>query len=76
MKLARTKQEQRRWMAQWREAAIALDEVKREELANLTADQAWRMTERLLSLAPCYRRRKPTSGLVRQQALFQKRSRK
>ena len=36
MKLATTADEQRRWIEQWREAAIALDEVRRDELSNLT----------------------------------------
>lgn len=76
MKMATTPEEQRRWMAQWREAAIMLDEVKREELANLTEQAAWRQTESLLSLAPHYRRLSRTSGLVKQQAWFHKRNRK
>lgn len=63
-------------MAQWREAAIALDEVKRDELANLTERGAWRQIEALLSLAPHYRRLSRTSGLVKQQAWFHKRNRK
>ena len=75
MKMATTPAEKRRWMQQWRRAAIALEEVKRDELANLTERQAWRQIEGLLSLAPFYRRLSRTSGLVRQQAWFHKRIR-
>jgi hypothetical protein len=70
MKLATTPEEQRQWMEQWRFAAIALDELKRDELRNLTDEEAWRKTERLLELAPFYRRRTRSSGLVKQQAWF------
>ena len=73
--MATTPAEQRRWMQQWRDAAVALDEVRRDELANLTERQAWRQIEGLLSLAPFYRRLSRTSGLVRQQAWFHKRIR-
>jgi len=76
MKMATTPAEQRRWMQQWREAAIFLDEVKRDELASLTEHGAWRQIEGLLSLAPHYRRLSRTSGLVKQQAWFHKRNRK
>jgi hypothetical protein len=72
MKMATTPAEQRRWMQQWREAAIALDEVRRDELANLTEREAWRQIEAVLSLAPHYRRLSRTSGLVKQQAWFHK----
>jgi len=74
--MATTAAEKRRWMQQWREAAIFLDEVKRDELANLTAHDAWRQTDGLLSLAPHYRRLSRTSGLVKQQTWFHKRNRK
>jgi len=63
-------------MRQWRVAAIALEEVTPEELANLTDAEAWLQTEGLLSLAPYYRRLSWTPGLVKQQALFHKRHRK
>jgi hypothetical protein len=76
MKMATTPEEQRQWMQQWRETAIFLDEVKRDELANMTAEEGWRAIESLLSPAPYYRRLSRTSGLVKQQALFHKRKRK
>jgi hypothetical protein len=75
MKMATTPAEQRRWMRQWREAAIALDEVRRDELANLSEGEAWRQIEAVLALAPHYRRLSRTSGLVKQQAWFHKRGR-
>jgi hypothetical protein len=72
MKPALTPEEQRQWMEQWREAAIYLDEVKRDELANMTDQEGWRAIESVLSPAPRYRRLSRTSGLVKQQALFAK----
>ncbi len=72
MKQTPTLKQQRQWMEQWRHAAVALTEVKRDELANMTDEQAWQKSDRLLSLAPFYRRRTRTSGLVKQQALFHK----
>jgi hypothetical protein len=68
--------QERRWMRHWRRAAIALEQVKRDELASLTPSEAWRKTESLLSLAPHYRRLSRTSGLVEQQAWFHRRKRK
>jgi hypothetical protein len=37
MKFATTPEEQRQWMQQWRETAVFLDEIKRDELANMPA---------------------------------------
>ena len=76
MKPADTLAEQKRWVQQWRQTGIFLDEVKRDELANMTASEAWRQTESCLSLAPYYRRLSRTSGLVKQQAWFRKLKRK
>jgi hypothetical protein len=76
MKMATTPEEQRQWMQQWREAAIFMDEVKRDELANMTAEEGWRAMESLLSLVPHYRRLSRTSGLVEQQAFFHQKKRK
>jgi len=70
MKLATTPEEQRRWVEQWREASIALDEVRRDELANLTDEEAWRQTDALLELAEHYREESSSSGLVEQQFWF------
>lgn len=71
VRLATTPEEQRRWMEQWREAAIALDEVRRDELMNLSDEEAWRHTEDLLALADHYLETSDTSGLVEQQYWFQ-----
>jgi hypothetical protein len=76
MKRATTQELNRKWVQQWRETAIFLDEVKRDELANMTDDEGWRAIESVLSLAPHYRRLSRTSGLVKQQAWFHKRNRK
>jgi hypothetical protein len=72
MKMATTPEEQRRWMEQWRQAAVALEEFRRYELQMLTDTQAWEQIEDLLSLADHYPRRSDTSGLVEQQAWFQR----
>ena len=76
MKRATTLEKNRQRVEQWRETAIFLDEVKRDELANMTDEERWRQIEAALSLAPHYRRQSRTSGLVRQQAWFHKRNRK
>ena len=76
MKPATTRQSNRQWVEQWRETGIYLDEVKRDELANMTDEEGWRAMEAVLSLAHHYRRLSRTSGLVKQQAWFHKRNRK
>ena len=72
IKLATTREERRRWMEQWRSAAVALDEVKRDELANLGDAAAWQAADDLLGLAQFHRQTSDTSGLVEQQAWFQR----
>ncbi len=69
-KLAMTPQEMRRWAAQWRETGLALEEVKRDELAKLSDEDAVKAADMLLDLGSRYRRRSRTSGLVRQQSRF------
>ena len=75
MHLAETPEEQRAWMNQWREAEKYLRQVKREELRNMTDEDAvaafnaldmppdlvWRSPERI-----------DGSGLVEQQRIFNK----
>jgi len=58
-------------MQQWRDAAIALDEVRRDELANLTEEQARRGIRMLLEIPGGWRNPSQLSGLIEQQALFQ-----
>ncbi len=74
MKLATTPEEKRRWMEQWRLAAVALEEMKRYELQLLTDEQAWRQIEAIQSIPISEIWRDPDTppGLVAQQALFQK----
>ena len=72
MKLATTPEEQRQWMQQWRETAIFLDEVKRYELANMTAEESWRSIECLQSIKNGWRDPDAVCGLIEQQALFAK----
>ena len=70
--MATTPAEQRRWMQQWREAAIFLDEVQRDELANLTARDARRQIKSVLGLPLGWRDPDGRCGLVEQQAFFQR----
>ncbi len=72
MKLATTPEEQRQWMTQWRQAAMALEEFRRFELQTLTEENAWRQIEAVLSLAGYYPRHTDASGLVEQQAWFRR----
>ena len=72
MKLATTPEERRRWMTQWRQAGIALGEIKRHELQMLTDEQAWRQIEAIQSVSEIWRDPETPPGLVAQQALFQK----
>ena len=76
MKNTSTTEDQRRWVEQWRQTAIALDEVKCEELAKMTDEAAWQSMERLLELASFYCRKTTTSGFVEQQAWFHRRPRR
>lgn len=70
--MATTPAEQRRWMQQWREAAIALDEVRRDELASLTPRDARRQIRSVLGLPRGWRNPDEPCGLVEQQAFFQR----
>ncbi len=75
MKLATTPEEQRAWATQWKKAAVALNAVKREELQNLTEEQACKISNMLLSMVTFPRPPGPrdeTSGLVEQQRWFVK----
>jgi hypothetical protein len=72
MKMATTPEEQRQWMRQWREAAIYMDEVKRDELANMTDEEGWRAIEQIQSFRGGWRNPAAVCGSIEQQALFSK----
>jgi hypothetical protein len=75
VKLATTPEEQREWVAQWKRAAVALNAVKREELQNLTEEEARKASSMLLGMVSFPRPpgpREETSGLVEQQRWFAK----
>jgi len=76
MKRSKKSEQLRQWVEQWKETGIWLEEVKRDELANMTDEEGWRAMESVLALAPYYRKLSRTSGLVKQQAWFHKRARK
>ena len=63
-------------MQQWREAAIALDEVKRDELANLTERDAWRQIEIAMAWPGGWRNPDEPCGLIEQQQFFKRLRRK
>ncbi|MDB6124807.1 MAG: hypothetical protein JWQ71_3800 [Pedosphaera sp.] len=66
-----TPEQQRQWLGQYRAAAIELEKQRWHELRALTEEQALRISDTLLSIPVANRRRK-TSGLVEQQAVFQR----
>jgi hypothetical protein len=72
MKLTTTREKNRRWVEQWRETAVFLDEFKREELANMTEAEGWRAIEIIQSLRGGWRNPAAVCGLIEQQALFAK----
>jgi uncharacterized protein YcbX len=73
--LAETPEEQKTWMAQWRSAAVALRQVKREELRAMTDEDAvaaFNAVDLPPRDFPRAADRMNGSGLVEQQRLFQK----
>jgi hypothetical protein len=63
------------WLAQWRRASVELEEVRKRELRALTDEAALAAADNLLSLPSALMAgpaRRATSGLVEQQALFQR----
>jgi hypothetical protein len=70
-------QRQREWLAQWRRAGAALEQVRADELARLRSDEALAASETLLALGaslPLPVTRVTWSGLiVCQQLLHRKR---
>lgn len=76
MHLAETPEEQRAWMNQWRNAAVALRQVKRQELRAITDEQAVAAFNALnmpLKFFPRSFDRLDGRGLVEQQRIFKKR---
>ncbi|MBI2927386.1 MAG: hypothetical protein HYY24_16950 [Verrucomicrobia bacterium] len=67
---APTREQELQWIAQYKAAAIGLEEQRIHELLTLTEEEALRQSDALLSLPRRFRRRRRTSGLVQQQALF------
>jgi hypothetical protein len=64
---------QQAWLAQWRNASVALAQQRARELRELTATAALAASEAVLSLAlslPVSPKRLTSSGLVRQQELL------
>jgi hypothetical protein len=75
MHFAETLDQQRAWIKQWRRAEIALREVKREEMAAMTDDEAISAFN-ALDMPPELIWRSPdranSAGLIEQQRLFKK----
>jgi len=76
MKVATKREDLRKWVAQWRETGIFLDEVKRDELANMTDEEGWRAIEIVQSISNGWRSPARVCGLIEQQAWFHQRKRK
>jgi hypothetical protein len=72
MKRATKRDDLRKWVEQWRETGIFLDEVKRDELANMTEEEGWRAIECIQSIPHGWRNLAAACGLIEQQALFAK----
>ena len=72
MKMATKREELRQWVNQWRETGIFLEEVKRDELANMTDEEGWRAIEHIQSVPYAWRNPAAVCGLIEQQALFAK----
>jgi hypothetical protein len=70
MKPADTLADRKRWVEQWRQTGIFLDEVKRDELANMTDEECWSTIESLQSTSNAWRDPAAICGLIEQQALF------
>ena len=69
--------EERRWIAQWKEARSALRAQRAAELARLSDERALAAAEALLSIGHATRlspARRTSSGLVQQQALLHRRA--
>jgi hypothetical protein len=66
-----TREQQLRWVEQYKAAARELEAQRRRELRALTEEEALRISDALLSI-PVAGRRRPSSGLVEQQAVFQR----
>lgn len=71
-----TPEQYQQWMQQWRHASVALEQVKREELARMTEAEALEAANDLLELsAQSYHdpRYETYSGLIEQQRILHKR---
>jgi len=62
----------RRWVATWRDAAKALEDVKRAELTQLETRDALRQLADAFDAALRGSSATRTSGLIEQQAIFQR----
>ncbi len=65
--------DEKKWIKQWKAAAVGLEEQRALELAAMTDEQARRFTETLLSLADHNDNPRGYSGLVEQQRYFHRR---
>jgi hypothetical protein len=75
MHLAETPEEQKAWMKQWRSAAVALRQVKREELRAMTDEDAVAAFNSLdMQAELCWRSSEPANseGLIKQQRIFKR----
>jgi hypothetical protein len=66
-----TREQMLQWVKQYKNAAVELEQRRYDELRALSDEKALRQAEALLSM-PVAQRRRESSGLVEQQAIFQR----
>jgi hypothetical protein len=64
------------WRIAYRATSEALERIRARELAAMTEEEALRQIQSLCVAQPPWRERPDWSGLVEQQAIFHRRSRK
>jgi len=65
-------EEQKRWMEQWRAAGAAMEGIRAEELQQLDEARNAEISSSFFVTERPRRRNTETSGLVKQQAIFQR----
>ena len=67
-----THEEAREFVERWKKAGPALEQVRREELRNLTHEQCQKRIHALFEMGSQHRQNRSKSGLIEQQRIFQK----
>jgi len=67
-----THEEAKEYVERWRKAGPELEKVRREELRSLNNQNNSKLIDSLLEIGSIWPQKRPTSGLVEQQRLFQR----